>query len=131
VGEDAAASGKAAAAVDVLDSSVDNLQGVARPAGAVAASSSAVSHSRGCFFADWSRHVIAVTEMFDSVSFLVSGRRKKSRPTRSFVTDQGTFWKTRPVSPASGRADAWGKLISQSSEVCYSTQAVEKCFGFN
>ncbi|TVU37294.1 hypothetical protein EJB05_10600 [Eragrostis curvula] len=78
-----------AAAVDVLDSSVDNLQGVARSAGAVVASSSAVSQS--------------------------GGRRKKNRPVRSFATEEGTLWKTRPVS-ASGRTDAWGRLISQSSE---------------
>ncbi|GJN10720.1 hypothetical protein PR202_ga28837 [Eleusine coracana subsp. coracana] len=87
--DDAAAGDKAVTAVDVLDSSVDNLHGVARSAGAGAASSSAVSQS--------------------------TGRRKKNRPVRSFATDEGTLWKTRPVS-ASGRAEAWGRLISQSSE---------------
>ncbi|XP_072147787.1 uncharacterized protein [Setaria viridis] len=80
------------AAVDVLDSSLDNLQGVARSTVDVAASST-VSNSGGPIF----------------------GRRKKSRPTRSFPTDEGTLWKTRPVS-ASGRSEAWGRLISQSSE---------------
>ncbi|GJN33390.1 hypothetical protein PR202_gb21987 [Eleusine coracana subsp. coracana] len=87
--DDAAAGDKAVAAVDVLDSSVDNLHGVARSAGAGAATSSAVSQS--------------------------TGRRKKNRPVRSFATDEGTLWKTRPIS-ASGRAEAWGRLISQSSE---------------
>jgi hypothetical protein len=76
------------AAVDVLDSSLDNLQGVARSTVDVAASS-AVSNS--------------------------GGRRKKNRPTRSFPTDEGTLWKTRPIS-ANGRSEAWGRLISQSSE---------------
>ncbi|PUZ73388.1 hypothetical protein GQ55_2G470000 [Panicum hallii var. hallii] len=76
------------AAVDVLDSSLDNLQGVARSTVDVAASS-AVSNS--------------------------GGRRKKNRPTRSFPTDEGTLWKTRPIS-ANGRSEAWGRLISESSE---------------
>ncbi|WVZ67031.1 hypothetical protein U9M48_016170 [Paspalum notatum var. saurae] len=71
-----------AAAVDVLDSSVDNLQGVA--------SSSAVSNS--------------------------GGRRKKNRPTRSFPTEEVTLWKTRAPVNATGRAEAWGRLISQSSQ---------------
>ncbi|XP_066398270.1 uncharacterized protein [Miscanthus floridulus] len=75
------------AAVDVLDSSVKNLQGVARPAAVNVAASSTVSNS--------------------------AGRRKKTRPVRAFPTDEGTLWKTRP---ASGRAEAWGRLISQSSE---------------
>ena len=49
--------------------------------------------------------------------FLVfSGRRKQNRPTRSFPTDEGTLWKTRPIS-ATGRSEAWGRLISQSAEV--------------
>ncbi|KAL6657169.1 hypothetical protein ACP70R_004949 [Stipagrostis hirtigluma subsp. patula] len=89
VEEEAAGAKEAAAAVDLLDSSVDNLQGVARSTGPVA-SSSAVSNSG------------------------VPGRRKRSRPTRAFPTEE-TLWKTRPVS-ASGRAEAWGRLISQSSE---------------
>ncbi|KAG2638989.1 uncharacterized protein LOC120662145 isoform X2 [Panicum virgatum] len=76
------------AAVDVLDSSLDNLQGVARSTVDVA-SSSAVSNS--------------------------GGRRKTNRPTRSFPADEGTLWKTRPIS-ASGRSEAWGRLISQSAE---------------
>ncbi|CAN6212686.1 unnamed protein product [Urochloa humidicola] len=82
------------AAVDVLDSSLDNLQGVARTAVDVAASS-VVSNS--------------------GASLPVSGRRKRNRPTRSFPTDEGTLWKTQPVS-ATGRSEAWGRLISQSSE---------------
>ncbi|XP_062187351.1 uncharacterized protein LOC133890805 isoform X2 [Phragmites australis] len=88
VAVEAAGAKAAVAAVDVLDSSVDNMQGVARSTGDVAASS-AVSNS--------------------------GGRRKKNKPTRSFPTEGGTLWKTRPVS-ASGRAEAWGRLISQSSE---------------
>jgi len=44
------------------------------------------------------------------------GRRKQNRPTRSFPTDEGTLWKTRPIS-ATGRSEAWGRLISQSAEV--------------
>ncbi|RLN35210.1 hypothetical protein C2845_PM03G15880 [Panicum miliaceum] len=76
------------AAVDVLDSSLDNLQGVARSTVDVA-DSSAMSNS--------------------------GGRRKKSRPTRSFPTDEGALWKTRPIS-SGGRSEAWGRLISQSSE---------------
>ncbi|XP_066391486.1 uncharacterized protein [Miscanthus floridulus] len=75
------------AAVDVLDSSVENLQGVARPPAVNVAASSTVSNSEG--------------------------RRKKNRPVRAFPTDEGTLWKARP---ASGRAEAWGRLISQSSE---------------
>ncbi|KAF8656605.1 hypothetical protein HU200_060670 [Digitaria exilis] len=79
----------AAAAVDVLDSSLNNLTGVAR-APVDMTTSSAVSNS--------------------------AGRRKKSRPTRSFAAgEEATLWKTRPVS-ATGRSEAWGRLISQSSE---------------
>ncbi|CAD6222626.1 unnamed protein product [Miscanthus lutarioriparius] len=70
-----------------VDSSVENLQGVARSAAVNVAASSTVSNS--------------------------AGRRKKTRPVRAFPTDEGTLWKTRP---ASGRAEAWGRLISQSSE---------------
>ncbi|KAL6896583.1 hypothetical protein ACP4OV_007155 [Aristida adscensionis] len=87
--EDEVAGAKAAAeaaAADVLDSSMENVPGVVR---ATVASSSAVSNS--------------------------GGRRKKNRPTRSFPTDEWTLWKTRPVS-ASGRSEAWGRLISQSTE---------------
>ncbi|CAN6200234.1 unnamed protein product [Urochloa humidicola] len=78
------------AAVDVLDSSLDNLPGVARTPVDVAASS-AMSNS--------------------------GGRRKRNRPTRSFLTNEGALWNMPPgpVS-ASGRSEAWGRLISQSSE---------------
>nr|CAB3458931.1 unnamed protein product [Digitaria exilis] len=77
------------AAVDVLDNSLNNLTGVAR-APVDVTTSSAVSNS--------------------------AGRRKKSRPTRSFAAgEEATLWKTRPVS-ATGRSEAWGRLISQSSE---------------
>ncbi|KAG2647452.1 hypothetical protein PVAP13_2KG592600 [Panicum virgatum] len=86
--EEPGTAGVKPAAVDVLDSSLDNLQGVARSAVDVAASS-AMSNS--------------------------GGRRKQNRPTRSFPTDEGTLWKTRPIS-ATGRSEAWGRLISQSAE---------------
>ncbi|ONM26126.1 AAA-type ATPase family protein [Zea mays] len=75
------------AAVDVLDSSVANLQGVARPPAANVAASSAVSNS--------------------------VGRRKRNQSVRAIPTGEGTLWKPRP---AGGRAEAWGRLISQSSE---------------
>ncbi|KAJ1292366.1 hypothetical protein BS78_02G386200 [Paspalum vaginatum] len=81
--------GAVKAAVDVLDSSVENLQGVARSPVDVA-DSSAVSNS--------------------------GGRRKKNRPTRSFPTEELTLWKTRAPVSATGRAEAWGRLISQSSQ---------------
>ncbi|KAJ1292362.1 hypothetical protein BS78_02G386200 [Paspalum vaginatum] len=84
--------GAVKAAVDVLDSSVENLQGVARSPVDVA-DSSAVSNS--------------------------GGRRKKNRPTRSFPTEELTLWKTRAPVSATGRAEAWGRLISQSSQVTW------------
>ena len=56
-------------------------------------------------------------EIFLIRFFLVFlGRRKTNRPTRSFPADEGTLWKTRPIS-ATGRSEAWGRLISQSAEV--------------
>ena len=111
------------AAVDVLDSSVENLQGVARPPAVNVAASSTVSNSEGAWGFPPGR--AASTRCIFTVGFgwwpflirLVSwfpGRRKKNRPVRAFPTDEGTLWKARP---ASGRAEAWGRLISQSSEV--------------
>ena len=47
-------------------------------------------------------------EIFLIRFFLVFlGRRKTNRPTRSFPADEGTLWKTRPIS-ASGGSEAWG-----------------------
>ncbi|KAG8099135.1 hypothetical protein GUJ93_ZPchr0013g36671 [Zizania palustris] len=87
-GAAAAAGDKAGpAAVDVLDSSVENQKGVSRPTGAVPASST-VSNS---------------------------GAKKKRAMYLPAAAQEASLWKTRQTT-AHGRAEAWGRLISQSSE---------------
>uniref|UniRef100_A0A0E0LPM7 AAA+ ATPase domain-containing protein n=1 Tax=Oryza punctata TaxID=4537 RepID=A0A0E0LPM7_ORYPU len=78
----------AAAAIDVLDSSVENLQGVARPTGAVPASST-VSNS--------------------------GVKKKRTKYINVPSAEELSLWKARQA-VANGRAEAWGRLISQSSE---------------
>ncbi|ONM26116.1 AAA-type ATPase family protein [Zea mays] len=104
------------AAVDVLDSSVANLQGVARPPAANVAASSAVSNSVGALgvfrLAAPTGFTFTVGSAY-SAAFVVPGRRKRNQSVRAIPTGEGTLWKPRP---AGGRAEAWGRLISQSSE---------------
>uniref|UniRef100_A0A0E0EG19 AAA+ ATPase domain-containing protein n=1 Tax=Oryza meridionalis TaxID=40149 RepID=A0A0E0EG19_9ORYZ len=78
----------AAAAIDVIDSSVENLHGVARPTGAVPASST-VSNS--------------------------GVKKKRTKYINVPSAEELSLWKARQA-VANGRAEAWGRLISQSSE---------------
>uniref|UniRef100_A0A0D9X2T3 AAA+ ATPase domain-containing protein n=1 Tax=Leersia perrieri TaxID=77586 RepID=A0A0D9X2T3_9ORYZ len=87
-GEADGAAAAAAAAIDVLDSSVENLQGVARPAGAVPASST-VSNS--------------------------GVKKKRTKYINVPSAEELSIFKARQA-VASGRIEAWGRLISMSSE---------------
>ncbi|XP_040381754.1 uncharacterized protein LOC102705092 [Oryza brachyantha] len=88
-GKAGGAGAAAAAAIDVLDSSVENLQGVARPTGSVPASST-VSNSGGV-------------------------KKKRTKYINVPSAEELSAWKVRQAA-VNGRAEAWGRLISQSSE---------------